>query len=51
MKNTRRTMLSGSMHNHAWPKDMCKKTSARRQEKQGPDRASEATITAANLRS
>jgi len=29
-------MLSGSMQNHAWPKE-------RRQEKQGPDKASEAT--------
>ncbi len=26
MKKTRRTMLSGSMQNHARPKDMCNKT-------------------------
>jgi hypothetical protein len=38
LKKTCRTMLFGSMQNHAWPKDMCKKT-----RKQAPDRASEAT--------
>jgi hypothetical protein len=33
-------MMSGSMQNHAWHGP---KTCARRQEKQAPDRASEAT--------
>jgi len=38
LKKSSRTMLSASMQNNAWPKDMCKKT-----RKQVLDRASEAT--------